>query len=92
MAPARSAQEIRQSIQTTRTELTASVNALEAKVDETRNQVTRYVNGLKATVREITDWRGHLRRNSTVALAGAAGAGFVLGGGLTGLFGLFSRG
>jgi hypothetical protein len=73
MPPVRSTEEIRQSIQTARTDLTASINELQVKVAE------------------IADWRGHLRSNPTVALAGAAAAGFVLGGGIGGFFGLFSR-
>lgn len=80
MPPARSTEEIRRSIQSTRTDLASSINELQGKVAE-----------IQVKVAEIADWRGHLRSNPTVALAGAAAAGFVLGGGIGGFFGLFSR-
>jgi hypothetical protein len=73
MPATRSSQEIRRSIQSTRTELTGSVEALQGKV------------------REAADWRGHLRDNPRLALGIAVGAGFVLGGGLAGLFAVLSR-
>jgi hypothetical protein len=74
MPPAqRTSQEIRQSIETARTDLTHSVTDLQVKV------------------REITDWRRHLRDNRQTVLVGAAAAGFLIGGGLGGFAGLFRR-
>ena len=39
---------------------------------------------------EVTDWRKQLRKHRKEVLIGAAVAGFVLGGGIAGVFGLFS--
>jgi hypothetical protein len=45
---------------------------------------------LRTEVDRATDWRAHLRRHSREVLIGAAVAGFVLGGGIAGILGLFS--
>ena len=39
----------------------------------------------------VTDWRGQLRANQKNVLIGAAVAGFVLGGGIAAVGGLFRR-
>ena len=40
---------------------------------------------------ELTDWKKQLSEHRQEALIGAAGAGFVLGGGIAGIVGLFKR-
>ena len=68
-----------------------SSEEIRTSIQAARTELTASVNDLQGKVREISDWRGHLRRNPTVALAAAAGAGFVLGGGIAGVLGLFTR-
>ena len=47
---------------------------------------------LRAEVTEATDWRKKLLANRQQVLIGAAVAGFVLGGGVAAIGGLFRRG
>jgi hypothetical protein len=42
-------------------------------------------------VAEVTDWRKQLRVHQREVLIGAAVAGFVIGGGIAGMFGLLRR-
>ena len=69
--PQRDPEQIRQSIEVTREELTYSLNDLQGKVAQ------------------MTDWRSKLRANRQQALIGAAVAGFVIGGGIGAIVGLF---
>ncbi len=69
----RTPEEIRQSLQATRGELTVSLDGLQAKVAE------------------LTDWRRHLAENREMVIAGAAVAGFLVGGGVAATFGLLGR-
>ncbi len=69
----RTPEEIRQSLQATRGELTVSLDGLQDKVAE------------------LTDWRHHLAENREMVIAGAAVAGFLVGGGLAATFGLLGR-
>ena len=71
--PERHPDDIRQSLATTREELTYSLNDLQSKVTH------------------LSDWRRPLRENRQAVLVGAGVAGFVLGGGLAAVFGLFRR-
>jgi hypothetical protein len=73
MPPTRSPEEIRRSLQATRTELGYSLNDLQGKVHE------------------LTNWRRQLAENRTAVIAGAAVAGFLIGGGVAATFGLFRR-
>jgi hypothetical protein len=69
----RSPEEIRQSIETNRSELVRSVDRL------------------RAEVAVATDWRRHLRRHKREVIIGAAVAGFVIGGGIAAMGGVFGR-
>jgi hypothetical protein len=60
-------------------------------VQETRRELEYSLGDLKAKVRELTDWKKQLREHREPALIGAAAAGFVLGGGIAGIVGLFRR-
>jgi hypothetical protein len=61
-------------------------------IEANRADLGLAVERLRAEVAEITDWRKQLNKHRKEALIGAAAAGFVLGGGIAGVFGLFSGG
>jgi hypothetical protein len=71
--PARSPQEIRTSVETTRQELEFSINDLQSKVHE------------------ITNWKAQMAAHRKEVLIGAAVAGFVIGGGIAAVVGVFRR-
>ena len=60
-------------------------------IEETRKELSFSVNDLRSKVAEIADWRRQLADNRTAALAGAAVAGFVIGGGVAATVSLFRR-
>jgi hypothetical protein len=60
-------------------------------VREARRELEYSLGDLKAKVRELTDWKKQLRENRQAALIGAGAAGFVVGGGIAGVVGLFRR-
>jgi hypothetical protein len=60
-------------------------------IEANRAELGLAVERLRGEVQEATDWRKHLRRNHQQIVLGVAGAGFVLGGGIGGLLGLFKR-
>jgi predicted nuclease with TOPRIM domain len=59
-----------------------SPEMIRSSIEETRRELTFSVNDLRSKWDELTDWRGHLRKNRNAALIGAAVAGFVIGGGV----------
>jgi hypothetical protein len=60
-------------------------------VQETRKELEYSLGDLQTKVHQITDWRGQLVRHRREAIIGAAVAGFVVGGGIAAVFGLFKR-
>ncbi len=60
-------------------------------VQETRRELEFSLGDLKGKIAELTDWKKQLSEHRQEALIGAAGAGFVLGGGIAGIVGLFKR-
>lgn len=60
-------------------------------VQETRRDLEFSLGDLQAKVRELTDWKKQLAENREPALIGAAAAGFIIGGGIAGIVGLFKR-
>jgi hypothetical protein len=60
-------------------------------VEETRRELEYSLNDLNAKVKEITDWRSQLVEHKREVIIGAAVAGFVVGGGIAAVFGLFKR-
>ena len=68
-----------------------SPEEIRASIEANRGELGLAVERLRAEVHEATDWRKQLRRYHQQVVMGAAGAGFVLGGGIGGLIGLFRR-
>ncbi len=64
-------------------------NEIRLSVQETRRDLEFSLGDLKAKVRELTDWKKQLAENRQQALIGAGVAGFVIGGGIAGVVGLF---
>ncbi|HEV3229312.1 MAG TPA: DUF3618 domain-containing protein [Solirubrobacteraceae bacterium] len=60
-------------------------------IEANRAQLAVSLHRLRGEVTELTDWRKQLRRHRTQVLIGAAVAGFVVGGGVAALSGLFRR-
>jgi len=63
-----------------------------ASIEENRRALTNSVVELQTGVQQATDWRRQVRRRPREFAAVAAGAGFLLGGGIVALGGLLSRG
>jgi hypothetical protein len=66
-------------------------NEIRLSVQETRRELEFSLGDLKSKIAELTDWKKQLAENRQQALIGAAAAGFVLGGGIAGVVGLFKR-
>lgn len=64
---------------------------IRVSVQETRRELEFSLGDLRSKVRELTDWKKQLAENRQPALIGAAAAGFVIGGGIAGIVGLFKR-
>jgi hypothetical protein len=60
-------------------------------VQETRRELEFSIGDLKAKIAELTDWKKQLSEHRQEALIGAGAAGFILGGGIAGVVGLFKR-
>jgi dienelactone hydrolase len=69
---------------------TRSPEVIRQSIEETRRELAFSVNDLRSKLTEVTDWRRQLSRNRNAALAGAAVAGFVIGGGLAATVSLIS--
>ena len=64
---------------------------IRASVQETRRELEFSLNDLQTKVSQITDWRSQLAAHRREVVIGAAVAGFVIGGGVAAVFGLFRR-
>jgi hypothetical protein len=64
---------------------------IKQSIEANRAQLAVSLDRLRGEVTELTDWRKQLRRHRTQVLIGAAVAGFVVGGGVAALGGLFRR-
>jgi hypothetical protein len=64
-------------------------NEIRTSVQDTRRDLEYSLGDLQSKVRELTDWKKQLADNRQAALIGAGAAGFVLGGGIAGIVGLF---
>jgi len=68
-----------------------SSHEIRASMEANRLELGQSIERLKAEVAVATDWRVQISRNRTKAFVGAAVAGFVLGGGIAAVGGLFRR-
>jgi multidrug resistance efflux pump len=68
-----------------------SPEEIRASIEANRKELGTSVERLRGEVAEITDWRKQIRRHQRNVVIGAAVAGFVIGGGLGGIVGLFRR-
>ena len=64
---------------------------IRADIEANRKDLGVAVERLRDEVVEVTDWRKQIREHQQQLLIGAAVAGFVIGGGLAGVVGLFRR-
>ena len=69
-----------------------SPEEIRRSIEANRQELVGAVDRLRGEVQLAADWRRHIRRHQREVMIGAAVAGFVLGGGIGGFFGLFRRG
>jgi hypothetical protein len=70
---------------------TRSPEEIRASIESNRAELGTSLERLRTEVAVATDWRRAIRRNQRNVVVGAAVAGFVLGGGVAGVVGLFRR-
>ena len=68
-----------------------SPEEIRASIEANRQELGVAVEKLRTEVAEVTDWRRQIREHQREVMIGAAVAGFVIGGGVAGFFGLFRR-
>lgn len=68
-----------------------SPEQIRGSIEDTRKELAFSVNDLRSKVAELTNWRRQLADNRTAALASAAVAGFVIGGGVAATVSLWRR-
>lgn len=71
--------------------MSRSPQEIRQSVQETRRELEFSLGDLQSKMRELTDWKRQLSENRQPALIGAAAAGFLVGGGIAGIAGLFKR-
>ena len=70
---------------------TRTPEQIRASIEDNRVQLAHSLERLRGEVAEITDWRKQNVTHQKQVLIGAAAAGFILGGGIAGIVGLFRR-
>ena len=60
-------------------------------IEANRMELERSIGQLRGELVEAANWRKHLERHKKQVIIGAAVAGFVIGGGIAGMTGLFRR-
>ena len=64
---------------------------IRASIEANRTELAHSLVRLRGEVAEVTDWRKQIITHQKQVLIGAAVTGFVLGGGIAGIVGLFRR-
>ena len=70
---------------------TRTPEQIRASIEANRMELAHSLTRLRGEVAEVTDWRKQIVTHQKQVLIGAAAAGFVLGGGIAGIVGLFRR-
>jgi hypothetical protein len=68
-----------------------SPEQIRASIEANRLELARSLDNLRGEIQVASDWRRQLQLHQKQVLIGAAVAGFVLGGGIAGITGLFRR-
>jgi hypothetical protein len=68
-----------------------SPQEIRASIERNRKELGQAVERLRGDVERATDWRAHIVRHQKQVLVGAAVAGFLIGGGIAAVGGLFRR-
>jgi hypothetical protein len=70
---------------------TRSPQEIRASIEANRAELAHSLVRLRGEVAEVTDWRKQIVTHQKQVLIGAAAAGFLVGGGLAAVGGLFRR-
>jgi hypothetical protein len=70
---------------------TRSPQEIRASIEANRAELAHSLVRLRGEVAEVTDWRRQIITHQKQVLIGAAAAGFLVGGGLAAVGGLFRR-
>jgi hypothetical protein len=70
---------------------TRSAEEIRASIEANRAELAHSLVRLRGEVTELTDWRKQISTHQKQVLIGAAVAGFVIGGGIAAVSGLFRR-
>ena len=70
---------------------TRTPEQIRASIEANRMELANSLTRLRGEVAEVTDWRKQITQHRKQVLVGAAVAGFVLGGGIAAVGGLFRR-
>jgi Protein of unknown function (DUF3618) len=70
---------------------TRSPQEIRASVETTRQELEYSLNDLQSKVTQLTDWKAQIAAHRKQVLIGAAVAGFVIGGGVAAITGIFRR-
>jgi hypothetical protein len=70
---------------------TRSAEEIRASIEANRAELAHSLVRLRSEVTELTDWRKQISTHQKQVLIGAAVAGFVIGGGIAAVSGLFRR-
>jgi hypothetical protein len=68
-----------------------SPEQIRASIEANRVELAHSLERLRGEVAEIADWRKQIATHQKQVLIGAGAAGFILGGGIAGIVGLFRR-
>ena len=70
---------------------TRTPEEIRASIEANRMELAHSLTRLRGEVAEVTNWRKQITEHRKQVLVGAAVAGFVLGGGIAAVGGLFRR-
>jgi hypothetical protein len=70
---------------------TRTPEEIRASIEANRKELGTSVERLRNEVAVLTDWRGQLVKHQKQVIIGAAVAGFIIGGGIAAVGGLFRR-